>query len=172
MAVEPKLTLREFQARLADRLKSAGQQGTVASMIGFIAGGRNWLVDLRQINEIVTIPSLTPVPWSKSWFSGVASVRGAIYGTTDLAAYFGMAPPMDVEDYRLLLTHPRYGVNAALRITQPLGLRSTSGMKAIDAPLVNEPAIACGWLDRDGIEWIGLDIEKLLNTPKFLQAGA
>jgi twitching motility protein PilI len=172
MAVEPKLSLREFQTQLAERLRNAGQSGTVASKLGFIAGGRYWLADLNQINEVVTVPGLTPVPWSKPWFVGVASVRGAIFGASDLAAFFGIAPPIEAEESRLLLAHARYGVNAALRIAQPLGLRSVVGMKAIEAPIANEPAIVGGWLDRDGIEWIGLDVERLVTDPRFLQAGA
>jgi twitching motility protein PilI len=172
MAVEPKLSLREFQTQLAERLRNAGQQSAGASKLGFIAGGRHWLTDLGQINEVVTVSGLTPVPWSKPWFAGVASVRGAIHGTTDLAAYFGMAAPMEGEECRLLLVHPRYGVNAALRITQALGLRSVSGMKAVDAPVRGEASVTGGWLDRDGIEWIGLDVEQLVTDPRFLQAGA
>lgn len=172
MSVEPKMSLREFQAQLAERLKSAGQQPSSASKLGFIAGGRHWLIDLQQINEVVTVFGSTPVPWSKPWFTGVASVRGAIHGITDLAAYFGVAPRLEGEECRLLLVHPRYGVNAALRIEQPLGLRSVSGMKAIDTAPVANPAVTGGWLDQDGIEWIGLDIEPLVADPVFLQAGA
>ncbi len=172
MALEAKLSLREFQTQLAERLKHAGQQTSSASKLGFIAGGRYWLVDLQQINEVVTVSGLTPVPWSKPWFAGVASVRGAIHGITDLAAYFGLASPIEGDECRLLLAHPRYGVNAALRIEQPLGLRSVSGMKSIDAPLNNSVVVVGGWLDQDGIEWIGLDIERLLTDPGFLQAGA
>lgn len=172
MAVEPKLSLREFQTRLAERLKHAGEQTGAASKLGFIAGGRHWLSDLEQINEVVTVSGLTSVPWSKPWFVGVASVRGAIYGATDLAAYFGLASPLDGDECRLLLTHPRYGVNAALRIAQPLGLRSVAAMKEIDSPMTTEPAIGGAWLDQDGIEWIGLDVERLVTDPRFLQAGA
>jgi twitching motility protein PilI len=171
MAVEPKLSLREFQTQLAERLKNASQQTSAASKLGFIAGGRHWLADLGQINEVVTISALTPVPWCQPWFSGVASVRGMIHATTDLAAFFGVAAPMESGEYRLLLTHPRYGVNAALRIEQPLGLRSVTGMKALGAPLDGEPAITEGWLDQDGVEWIGLDIERLVTDPRFLRAG-
>jgi twitching motility protein PilI len=171
MAVEPKLSLREFQTQLAERLKQASRVTSAASKLGFIAGGRHWLVDLGQINEVVTVNGLTPVPWSKPWFRGVASVRGAIHGTTDLAAFFGLAAVLDAGECRLLLAHPRFGVNAALRVEQALGLRSIAGMKAMDSPLPGEAAILGAWLDRDGVEWIELDIERLMSDPRFLQAG-
>jgi twitching motility protein PilI len=172
MAIEPKLSLRDFQTQLADRLKNASRQTSAASKLGFIAGGRYWLIDLQQINEVVTVGGLTPVPWSKPWFVGVASVRGAIHGITDLAAFFDLAPRLEADDCRLLLVHPRYGLNAALRIEQPLGLRSVASMKPIHAPLPGMAAVTGGWLDQDGIEWIGLDIERLVADPEFLQAGA
>jgi len=172
MAVEPRLSLREFQTQLAERLKQAGTQGSAASKLGFIAGGRHWLADLGQINEVLTVNGLTPVPWSRPWFAGVASVRGAIFGASDLAAFFGMAPPIEGDECRMLLVHPRFGVNAALRIEQPLGLRSVGAMQTVAPPLPAEAAINGAWLDDEGVEWIGLDIERLVADPRFLQAGA
>ena len=78
--MEAKESLREFQTRLAEKLKAAEAAKGASSKLGFVAGGRHWLVDLNQINEVVTVPALTEVPWAKSWFVGVASVRGALYG--------------------------------------------------------------------------------------------
>ncbi len=170
MADEPKLSLREFQTRLADRLRNAAHTPGTASKLAFLAGDRHWLTDLGQINEVITVPSVTPVPWAKTWFTGVASVRGAIHGCTDLAAFLGLTPPLETPDYRLLLIHPKYGMNAALRIQQPLGLRSVTGMKPLNQDDdTAAPATQARWLDPEGISWLELDVERLIAQPDFLQ---
>jgi twitching motility protein PilI len=171
MTGDAKLSLRDFQNQLAERLKQAGNQPSSASKLGFIAGGRHWLTELQQINEVVTVPELTPVFWAKPWFAGVASVRGAIYGCTDLGAFFDLTPPIEGDECRMLLVHPRYGVNAALRIEQPLGLRSIAGMQAVDRDPDQGGAVIGRWLDPDGTDWTEIDMERLVTDPKFLLAG-
>ncbi|MDD4880715.1 MAG: chemotaxis protein CheW, partial [Gallionellaceae bacterium] len=84
--MEESLTLREFQTRLAERLKGAASQDGATAKLGFVAGGRHWLTALDQVGEVVTVTRLARAPWTRPWFIGVASVRGAIYGCTDLAA--------------------------------------------------------------------------------------
>lgn len=170
MSGEAKLSLREFQTQLAERLKKVGEQPSAASKLGFVAGGRHWLAELNQINEVVTVNTLTPVPWAKPWFAGVASVRGAIYGCTDLGAYFGLSEPLEGEECRLVLAHPRYGVNAGLRIQEALGLRGVATMRHLGTD--TETAVVGRWLDGDGTEWHEIDMERLLADPTFLRAGA
>jgi twitching motility protein PilI len=169
--MEAKESLREFQTRLAEKLKAAEATRGAASMLGFSAGGRLWLVSLDQINEVVTVPALTEVPWAKPWFAGVASVRGALYGCVDLAAYLGLGEPLPPGEARILLAHPRFGVNAALRVERALGLRGI-------ADLVPEPGAEDAaawqlsrWHDREGQFWTEISMERLVSTPAFLEAG-
>ena len=166
-----KQSLREFQTQLADKLKLAQGSNENSSKLGFVAGGKNWLVNLDQVNEVVTVPSLTEAPWAHSWFIGVASVRGALYGCTDLAAFAGLAEPMPAGDTRLLLVHPRFGVNAALRIERTLGLRAVESLLPEPAPDAALPWITAHWRGLDGQAWAELNVEKLVAAPAFLEAG-
>lgn len=169
--MEAKESLREFQTRLAEKLKAAEETKGISSKLGFIAGGQHWLVDLDQIHEVVTVPELTEVPWAKPWFVGVASVRGVLYGCVDLAAYLDLADPLPPGESRILLAHPRFGVNAALRVERALGLRGV-------AELAPEPAgpdaahwEVSRWHDREGQLWTEIKMEDLVTTPAFLEAG-
>lgn len=169
--MEEKRDLREFQAQLAERLKDTSQPVAASAKLGFLAGGRHWLVDLDQVNEVVTTARLTSVPWAKPWFLGVASVRGVIHGCTDLAAFLGLMPPSESEETRLLLAHPRFGINAALVIERAVGLRSvkTLSHKGRGA---GAPAWILGeWQDADGVVWTELSLEQLVNSADFQQAG-
>lgn len=171
MAEETRESLREFQTRLAEKLKAAEGAGGAGSKLGILAGGRHWLVSLDQVNEVVTVPALAEVPWSQPWFIGVASVRGVIYGCVDLAAFAGVAEAMPKGETRLLLAHPRFGVNAALRVERALGLRPLKELAA-EPDEADAPAWVMGrWRDGAGEVWTEISVENLVGTPAFLEAG-
>ena len=168
---ENRESLREFQVRLAEKLKAAEDLNGARSKLGIIAGGQHWLVDLDQVNEVVTVPRLTPVPWSKPWFSGVASVRGVILGCVDLAAFAGVAEPMPRGESRLLLAHPRFGINVGLRVERALGLRPFSELEA-EAGAGDAPSWVLGrWRDPGGTLWTEISVAQLVGLPEFLEAG-
>ncbi|HNA29088.1 MAG TPA: chemotaxis protein CheW [Thiobacillaceae bacterium] len=166
-----KESLREFQTRLAEKLKAAEAASGASSKLGFIAGGRHWLVGLDQVNEVVTVPGLTEVPWVQPWFSGVASVRGALYGCVDLAAFLGLSEPLPPGEVRLLLAHPRFGINAALRVERALGLRPISDLAAEAAPAEATEWEEAHWRDAEGQVWTEISMERLVTLPAYLEAG-
>lgn len=166
-----KQSLRDFQTQLADKLKAAQAATGPSSKLGFVAAGRNWLVSLEQINEVVTVPELIAVPWAQPWFAGVASVRGALYGCTDLGAFLKLSEALPQGPAHLLLAHPRFGVNAALRIERTLGLRAVEGLRPEAAPATASPWVAAHWRGLDDQLWAELNVEKLVTAPSFLEAG-
>ncbi len=166
---DPKPSLREFQAQLAERLQSAAR-GETLSKLGFLAGGRHWLTDLTEISEVVTVAEIVPVPWAKPWFLGLASVRGVIYGCTDLAGFLGLDQDTARGESRLLLAHPRFGINAALRVERTLGLRNPVEMTQAERPADAPSWEQALWRDAEGRVWTQLSVERLVATPQFLEA--
>lgn len=169
--MEAKQSLREFQTRLAEKLKAADEAQSIASKLGFVAGGRYWLVDLSQVNEVVTVPALTEAPWVKPWFAGVASVRGVLYGCVDLGAYLGLAEPLPPGEARILLAHPRFGINAALRVERALGLRGLAELTPEPVELGAAAWQVSRWHDKDNQFWTEISMEKLVTTPDYLEVG-
>jgi twitching motility protein PilI len=167
-----RLNLREFQTRLAERLKSAASRDSDTSKLGFLAGGRYWLTALDQVGEVVTVDRVARAPWTQPWFLGVAGVRGAIHGCTDLAAYLGVAAPQTPDEIRLLLANARFGINVAFRIDQPLGLRSTANMTSTLSVDPTAPWLLARHIDEDGTEWTEIALEPLLADPRFLRVAA
>lgn len=171
MSVEDRETLRDFQGRLEEKLKAAQVTSGASSKLGILAGGGHWLVSLDQINEVVTVPQLTEVAWSQPWFAGVAGVRGVIYGCVDLGAFAGMAEPIPKGEARLLLVHPRFGVNTALRVERALGLRPVKELTP-EPDEADAPSWVLGrWRGADGEIWVEISVEKLVSMPTFLEAG-
>src|SRR6476659_4025600 len=85
--------LRELQARLASRLQAARTEGVQASWLAVESGGHKFLFPLAQSGEIFPFSSTLPVPYTQSWFLGVANLRGGLYGVVDLASYVGGNAP-------------------------------------------------------------------------------
>lgn len=166
-----RLSLQEFQRQLAERLQAATAGSGTRSKLGFIAGGRQWLTDLSQVNEVVAVGHLTPIPWTRPWFMGMASVRGALFGCTDFALYQDLPCTAGKGEHRLLLAHPRFGVNAALRIDRALGLRNVEHMVAIPADGQTVDWVESRWQDEAGVEWTEINVQKLVTSPRFLAVG-
>lgn len=161
--------LREFQEGLAKRLRQAAELPQRQSRLAIQAGDRGYLLDLDDVSEVAPIAVIAPAPLTQPWFLGVTNVRGTLYAVSDLALWLGLHVTSDLNAKRLILLGQRLGkVRAGLVVTRVVGLRLLDEMKAHDAPLKRAWESA-SWLDRDGVGWIEVDLEKLANDAEFLQ---
>ena len=169
--------LRELQTRLADRLQAARtntSQG--ASWLAVQVGGRNYLLPLEQAGEIFAWPSVLRVPYTQSWFWGVANLRGSLVGVVDLAAYLGhpvVRAEQSLHEVSLLVINPALQSNVALVIDRLLGLRSEGDFVAtVEAPVTNgfsmDERVKAGYQDRAGMTWQVLQLYQLVQSPEFL----
>ncbi len=181
-----RISLREFQQSLSERLISARKGEGGNSLLGIesgsdeLPGGSRWLVDLTDSGEVVPLPPLTPAPLTKPWFAGVANIRGALYSVVDFSAWRGGPPTPRNADARLLLVGARHGINSALLVRRALGLRPRDSMRAdgkvgaggtatSDATTGSTAAWAGGlFADPEGAAWTQLIIPALLTDPAFL----
>ena len=169
--------LRELQTRLADRLQAARtntSQG--ASWLAVQVGGRNYLLPLEQAGEIFAWPSVLRVPYTRSWFWGVANLRGSLVGVVDLSAYLGHPverTEQSLQEVSLLVVNPALQTNVALVVDRLMGLRAAHDFVACAAaPEIGEsPAdgvVTAGYRDRAGMEWQVLHLYRLVQSPEFL----
>lgn len=166
-----KISLREFQAHLAARLAGASTQ-TAAGLLGVQAGSEFWLLNLSDSGEIVPLTPLTHVPLTKSWFAGIANIRGNLYSVADFSGFQGNdATPQNAAS-RLLLIGTRHGSNAALLVTRMLGLRNIEALTP--APVEPDaPAWASeAYTDNEGRRWKKLNVRELLADESFMEIGA
>lgn len=174
-----RISLREFQQSLSERLISARKGEGGASLLGIesgsdeLPGGSRWLVDLTDSGEVVPFATLTPAPLTKPWFAGVANIRGALYSVVDFAAWRGGAPTPRNAEARLLLIGARHGINSALLVRRALGLRPQEGLRAEASKVAAGETASPDWMggvfaDAQGAAWTQLRIPALLSTPEFL----
>src|SRR5207244_3731434 len=111
-----RVSLREYQLGLSERLQSAEAGARVPSKLGLEVGGEGWLIDLKDAGEVIPVPPISPVPLARPWFKGVANVRGNLYSVTDFPAFLGGEAVPASEHARLLLISERFRSGAALLV--------------------------------------------------------
>lgn len=162
-----RLNLREFQQNLIDRLQSASSSEERVSTMGVQIAGRNWLVEMEDVGEVLQLPKLTPVPFSKPWFRGMANVRGNLYGVVDMAAYEHSGVTPEGDNNRILLVASRYAFNVALLVDRVLGLRDARPWRQTEGFDGQYE-----YHDEQGVSWRKLDVSGLIKQAEFLQIGS
>jgi len=160
-----RLNLLEFQQSLIDRLQVSDLSATRVTTLGVQMSGKNWLVDMTDISEVLPFPKIASVPFTKLWFLGIANVRGNLYSVVDMTAFQNGGAASGDSNNRVLLVAERYGFNVALLVDRVLGLRDARSWSQ------NEVDGQIEYLDEQGASWCKLDVSGLLAQPEFLQIG-
>ena len=164
-------SLRDYQRELAARLQNAAS-AQVASKLGLQVGGERWLVDLRDAGEVIPVPPVTPVPLTRPWFRGVASIRGNLVSVIDFAAFLGVGAASAGEQARLLLLNERFRMGSALLVDRSLGLRSDEQLSERPRSGARPPWLRAEYDDALGEPWRELDLAQLAQDPEFLSVVA
>jgi twitching motility protein PilI len=170
--------LRELQARLANRLQAARTEGVQASWLAVESGGAKFLFPLSQSGEIFPFSSTLPVPYTQSWFLGVANLRGGLYGVVDLASFVAGRAPAQRSDAtraesRLVALNAALEINCALLIDRLAGLRNMDAFSSSSPPPEGAPEyFGTGYTDASGAHWQELNLQALAQQPQFLSISA
>jgi len=170
--------LRDLQSRLASRLQAARTEGVQSAWLAVEAGGRKYLFPLTQSGEIVSYSGLHPVPYTQSWFVGVANLRGGLFGVVDLASYISGQAPVQRSDAgraesRLIAFNALLDINCALLIDRLAGLRSLDAFTAsTEAPAGSPEYFGSGYTDASGAYWQEINLQTLSQQPQFLSIRA
>jgi twitching motility protein PilI len=161
-----KLSLRDYQRDLAERLRAASASRS-ASMLALQVGEEGWLVDLADAGEVIPVPPITTVPLAKPWFKGMANIRGNLYSVVDFPSFIGAGSVSVAEQSRLLLIGERFRMGSALLVDRSLGLRNPAQLK-VRAKRGASPWIKGEYEDQDGKGWKELDVPALVQHQDFL----
>ena len=163
-----RISLREYQLALSERLQSAEAGERLPSRLGIQVRGEGWLVGLDDAAEVIPVPPVSAVPLAKPWFRGVANVRGNLYSVSDFGAFLGGAALKINSESRLLVLHERFRSGAALLVQRSLGLRVLEQLtpQAVVTPM---PWLRGQYSDAEGGIWKELDAAALVQHPAFLE---
>ena len=171
--------LRELQSRLAIRLQAARTEGVQASWLAVESGGRKFLFPLGQSGEIFPFAATQAVPYTQSWFLGVANLRGGLFGVVQLSTFATGAAAAPVlneatrAQSRLVALNEMLEVNCALLIDRLVGLRGVDAFVASEAPQeASPPWLGHSYTDAAGGRWQEINLQALSQQPQFLSIGA
>ncbi|NLR76553.1 MULTISPECIES: chemotaxis protein CheW [Leeia] len=165
-----RISLREFQERVSQRLQSATSGQAGLSRLGVRIGDQHCLLELTQVSEVVSVPPILEVPLTREWFRGVSNIRGTLYSVTDLSHFLFRTPTGSLPGNRLLLLQSRLIDNAALMVSQIIGLRQPNQLEAVSmAQDDSKPWLGEQFRDSQGVHWQMLHIDQLVRQPEFLQ---
>jgi len=170
--------LRELQSRLASRLQAARTEGVSASWLAVESGGAKYLFPLAQSGEIFPFSSAQQVPYTQSWYLGVANLRGGLFGVVDLASFVaGRAPALRSDatraESRLVALNSALEVNCALLIDRLAGLRNIDAFTSSSGPAEGSPGyFGSGYTDASGVFWQEINLQALSQQPQFLSISA
>lgn len=162
--------LREFSTQLAQRLKEAPNQPTEPTRLAIRMGQQNYLVEMGLAAEIVSLPEVARVPWTKPWYRGIANVRGRLVGVIDLQHLMGRDPLAPEQSQQLLVLAESLGMPAGILITRAFGIRNLKDLEALGA----QPGAAWErerYRDLEGIALTELDLRELAASPTFTGIG-
>jgi twitching motility protein PilI len=170
--------LRELQSRLASRLQAARTEGVQASWLAVEAAGNKYLFPLTQSGEIFPFTATQAVPYTQSWFLGVANLRGGLFGVVDLGSFVGGQAPAQRSDAsraesRLVALNALLEINCALLIDRLAGLRSLDAFSSsAEAPAGSPDYFGSGYTDANGTYWQEINLQALSQQPQFLSISA
>ena len=170
--------IRELQTRLADQLQIARTQGVAPSWLAVEAGGQKYLFPMTHAGEIFPWVAMQAVPYTQSWFLGVANLRGGLFGVVDLAKFVTGHQALtqaDVahKDTRLVALNATLDINCALLVDRLAGMRNQTAFnefaeKSPDAP----DFFGNRYTDEQGQYWQEINLQMLAQQTHFLTIGA
>lgn len=139
------------------------------AVLGVSVGDDRYLISMMEVNEVIPIPKLEPVPLTQPWFLGLANVRGNLYGITDLAVYLGgNSAPFNLKS-RILLASLNNKIFGGFIVNNMLGIRNLSDFTpAKSAKKKLSQGITALHEDAEGRIWRQLSLLELLREEKFL----
>lgn len=167
-------SLKDFQEALAQRLREAAHTEH-STYLGVEAGGERFLLRLEDTGEVLPPPEVSEVPLTRSWYLGLANVRGNLVSVIDFAAFMGGAPTERSVESRVVLLAERFGAHCGLLVARMLGLKNLREFEPREAP-ATQPWIGAAYFDKgsgdaDAPLWRELELGALCAYEEFLQVG-
>lgn len=141
--------------------------------IGFRLSGRNYVVSMAEVEEVLTLPSYTKVPGVKSWLNGIANIRGRLLTVVDLGAMLAYQPCVNSLKSRLL-TIRKGDLYSGVIVDEVLGLQSFSNQQQAQLSEIksNDNAFVSGAFEKDGEHWTVFSLYQLADSADFLNVSA
>lgn len=139
---------------------------SILELTSFKAGGEEFGIDIRGIDEIVRMSPITRVPGTPRHIAGVINLRGRIVPVVDLRIRLGFAPQAPTKTTRIIIT-------AAAGVSVGLIVDSVTEVLRVDASTVAPPPdLVSGQMDSSffrGVVHVGDRMLTLFSLLRLLE---
>ncbi len=140
------------------------------TVLGLLMQETRYLVNMKEISEVIQIPEVVTVPYTRTWFMGMINVHGNLYGITDLGMYLSGEPESFSLKSRVLLVASSDKINCGFAVPNLLGIRNLTEFeqdKTFSERLRN--GVTHVYRDKEGLPWYVLNLPTLVREKRFLQ---
>ncbi|WP_330926506.1 chemotaxis protein CheW [Candidatus Sororendozoicomonas aggregata] len=95
------------------------------SGVKFRLNDQQFVMDSREITEVLPVPEVTPLPDVHSWVKGLANVRGRILPMIDLGGFLGRNEPLPSIRNRVIVVDQR-NISLGLIVDEVQGMKQFS----------------------------------------------
>ncbi len=140
--------------------------------IGFRLENHHLVAAFSEVMEIISLPTMTPVPGAHPWLLGIANLRSTLMPVVDLKQFFNGERTVQKGSTRALVIR-QSGGNVTVLIDELYGQRNFNEFQAIAAQGFEDGRMG-EFVQRayvlDGVTWGVLDMAKLTKAEEFRQA--
>lgn len=163
------VNLAEYQKTIAARIQQSVSAPVSGAKLGLEFGGGKYLVDVEEFSEVIPDLEVTPVPFTRRWFMGIADIRGLIHGVVDMGAFVRPDNPRHEPGKHYVVSGPQFALRTALLVRRVLGLRRIDEWRPLRTPPGGESWIKGRFVDEQDETWQEISLKELLESPEFLQ---
>lgn len=159
-----KKSLVEYQNEINELIYNESlQEEEQTNYLSIVLKDKHYLINLVDIKETSTLPSISKIGRVNSWFLGISNFRGQVNPVIDMTFIFTGKNSNYNESYALL-ANPKFGTNCAMLWDGVNKLITQQGLVKKENVNLNELKwIKEVWIDEKNIEWHEINVEQLMN---------
>lgn len=146
----------------------------ISQWVTFALDGETYGIDVLQVQEVLPMPEITPVPGAPSWITGIINLRGSVVTVIDTRMRLGISPKAADASNRVIVIEAGEQV-AGILVDSVAEVANICDSQIESAPDVGSRESAhyiCGIVSRDDMLLILLDSMRLLAQREWDQVAA
>lgn len=152
---------------LARRREGAETSGGMLSVLEFRLGTEHYAIEAHHVREVAPLKTLTPLPCTPAFISGIVSIRRTIVSVLDLKKFFGL-PETGLTDMHRIIRIDSKALDFALLTDVSIGMREVA-VDTLQSSLPTLSGIGAEYLKGVTPErLIVLDVDRILADPRII----
>jgi purine-binding chemotaxis protein CheW len=146
----------------------------ISQWVTFALDGETYGIDVMQVQEVLPMPEITPVPGAPSWIMGIINLRGTVVTVIDTRMRLGINPKAADASNRVIVIEANEQI-AGIHVDSVAEVANVRDSQIETVPDVGSRESARyihGVVSRDGMLLILLDSIRLLAQREWDQVAA